>query len=102
MPLAVAPGPFDSPDWIFEVKYDGFRALAYASGGTVHLVSRKANVYKSFGSLCSHLASVLPAETVLDGEIVCLDGTGRGAGLKRIFSPSIACCIKAETCGSYR
>jgi bifunctional non-homologous end joining protein LigD len=79
MPLAVAPGPFDSPDWIFEVKYDGFRALAYASGGSVQLVSRKANAYKSFRSLCSHLASVLPAETVLDGEIVCLDGTGRPA-----------------------
>jgi len=39
--LAQLREPFDLPDWLFEVKYDGFRARAYLEGGTVRLVSRK-------------------------------------------------------------
>jgi hypothetical protein len=31
MPLAAMPVPFDHPDWIFELKYDGWRALAYVA-----------------------------------------------------------------------
>lgn len=52
MPLAELRAPFDHPDWLFEVKYDGFRALAYLELGTVRLVSRKGKVYKSFPALC--------------------------------------------------
>jgi hypothetical protein len=48
MPLAVLPQPFDHADWLFENKSDGFRALAYVEHRRVRLVSRKANVYKSF------------------------------------------------------
>ncbi len=33
--------PFDHPDWLFEVKHDGFRGLAYIESGTARLVSRK-------------------------------------------------------------
>ncbi len=40
LPLARVPAPFDSPDWLFELKYDGFRALAYVNG-RVKLVSRR-------------------------------------------------------------
>jgi bifunctional non-homologous end joining protein LigD len=70
--------PFDDPEWIFELKHDGFRALAYLCEGKVELVSRRANVYRQFGQLCSDLATAIPArEAVLDGEIVCLDKDGR-------------------------
>jgi ATP-dependent DNA ligase len=41
--------PSDHPDWLFELKHDGFRALAYIDGGKCELVSRKRNVYKRFG-----------------------------------------------------
>jgi len=68
MPLAARREPFDHPDWIYEVKYDGFRALAFIESGSCRLVSRKAHVYKSFPGLCSSLAQ-LPHETILDGEI---------------------------------
>ena len=37
MPLASLYGPFDHPDWIFELKYDGFRALAYIDSGQCRL-----------------------------------------------------------------
>ena len=76
MPLAVRREPFDSPEFIFELKYDGFRALALIESSSCRLVSRKAYVYKSFPGLCASLAQ-LPHEAILDGEIVCLDRDGR-------------------------
>jgi bifunctional non-homologous end joining protein LigD len=45
MPLTELHAPFDHADWLFEVKYDGFRALAYLERGTVRLVSRNGNGY---------------------------------------------------------
>lgn len=78
MPLAVLREPFDHPDWLFEIKYDGFRALAYIEHGSVRLVSRKGNVYKSFDNLCGKIAeSVRVQNAILDGEIVHLDAVGK-------------------------
>jgi bifunctional non-homologous end joining protein LigD len=76
MPLMRVREPFDSADWLFEVKYDGFRALAYLDG-SCRLVSRKQNIYKSFGALSKALAEAVPETVVLDGEIVCLGEDGR-------------------------
>jgi bifunctional non-homologous end joining protein LigD len=76
MRLAVRREPFDHADWLYEVKYDGFRALAFIESGSCRLVSRKAHVYKSFPGLCASLAK-LSHQAVLDGEIVCLDCDGR-------------------------
>jgi ATP-dependent DNA ligase len=78
MPLARLPDPFDHHDWIFEVKYDGMRALAHLESGAVQLVSRNRNAFKSFPSLCRAAAACIKAESaVLDGEIVYLAGDGR-------------------------
>jgi bifunctional non-homologous end joining protein LigD len=68
--------PFDDPDYLFELKHDGFRALAYVSAGRCDLVSRRKNHYKSFDSLKTALAHLKAADAILDGEIVCLDGDG--------------------------
>jgi hypothetical protein len=38
--------PFDHPDYIFELKHDGFRALAYVERDGTRLVSRRGNVYR--------------------------------------------------------
>jgi len=48
---------FDHPDWLFELKHDGFRAVAYISDGECKLVSRRDNVYKSFKSLSETLGN---------------------------------------------
>jgi bifunctional non-homologous end joining protein LigD len=70
--------PFSDPDWIFEVKHDGFRALAYVVDGDCRLVSKKNSVYRSFGPVCDYLAEALEGrDAVLDGEIVCLGPDGR-------------------------
>jgi bifunctional non-homologous end joining protein LigD len=70
--------PFSHPDWLFEIKHDGFRALAYLQAGQCQLVSRNGYVYKRFGELTEHIgASVNVHSAVLDGEIVCLDKSGK-------------------------
>src|SRR5207248_8087544 len=66
------------PDWIFEVKWDGFRAVLYSDEVGVRLVSRKGNMFKSFPGLCEALGRDLKGRRcVLDGEIVCLDADGK-------------------------
>src|SRR5262245_26475420 len=76
MQLFLIAAPFDDPDWLFEIKHDGFRALAYISDGSCTLFSRKNNQYKSFGALRECLAQ-LNTPAILDGEIVSLDAEGR-------------------------
>ena len=75
--LTRLPDAFDHEDFIFELKMDGFRALAYVDEAQTRLVSRKGNVYKRFTDLCAAIHIDLDCEAVLDGEIVCLDAEGR-------------------------
>jgi bifunctional non-homologous end joining protein LigD len=75
--LLERPAPFDDPDYLFELKYDGFRAVAYIQDGTTKLVSRRGNTYKRFGELCAGISSTLKVkDAIIDGEIVCLDEAG--------------------------
>jgi bifunctional non-homologous end joining protein LigD len=78
MRLAVRREAFTHSDWIFEIKYDGFRSLARVEAGQAELISRRRNVYKSFDALRADLKRALGGHAaVLDGEIVCLDPEGR-------------------------
>jgi hypothetical protein len=47
MRLLRIPEPFDHPYWLYEVKFDGFRALAHVNGHHCQLVSRNGRVFKS-------------------------------------------------------
>jgi len=70
--------PFDDPDWLFDLKYDGFRALFLVERRRSRLVSRNANVLTCFGALAAEVASVLGVhEAVIDGEVIAADTTGR-------------------------
>jgi bifunctional non-homologous end joining protein LigD len=77
MPLSRKPAPFDHPEWIFELKYDGFRSLAVIQDGRAELISRNGNSFKSFEPLRKELKLPYQGKTVLDGEIVCLDRRGK-------------------------
>jgi bifunctional non-homologous end joining protein LigD len=77
MPLSRKPAPFDHSEWIFELKYDGFRSLGVIQNGRAELISRNGNSFKSFESLRKELKSPYPGKTVLDGEIVCLGKRGK-------------------------
>lgn len=69
--------PFDDPDWVFETKWDGFRAIAVAKPGQAALYSRNLNdISRKYPSLCAALAKI-KHEAVLDGELVALDEHGR-------------------------
>ncbi len=69
---------FDDSDWIFELKYDGFRALLYIEPENSRFISRNANRMRRFDDLALKIARMLRAEgAILDGEIVCLDESGR-------------------------
>ena len=51
--------PFDHRDWLFELKLDGFRALAHVEHGQGRLVSRNGNTFKRFAALASEIAVAL-------------------------------------------
>jgi bifunctional non-homologous end joining protein LigD len=68
--------PFDYPAWLFELKHDSFRSLAYVEDGRCSLVSRHRNVYKSFDRLREALAKLKAKDATPNGEIVCLDENG--------------------------
>ena len=79
-PLVVTPraAAFDNSDWIFELKYDGFRALLEIDGAVARLVSRNRNRFKHLDTLAAALAKRLRVtDAILDGEIICADETGR-------------------------
>jgi hypothetical protein len=59
--------PFDHPDFLFELKHDGWRAMAYLHGDRCELVSRRGNAFKSFAQLRTDLAK-LARTAILDGE----------------------------------
>jgi bifunctional non-homologous end joining protein LigD len=71
------PDIFDNSDWVYEVKYDGFRARAYVEDGRCRFVSRKGNEMKRFEQLSSAIGKAVKVKSaVLDGEIVALDESG--------------------------
>ncbi len=69
--------PFDHPEWVFEVKWDGYRAIAEIRDGNVSLYSRNGISFeKKFFPVVESLRK-LGCEAVLDGEIVVVDDQGR-------------------------
>jgi bifunctional non-homologous end joining protein LigD len=75
---AEAPEPFDSPAHIFEVLWDGVRAIAFVEGGEVRVQDRWGHdVTHRFPELGSVAGRVRDSGVAIDGEIVCLDEDGR-------------------------
>ena len=65
-------------DWLYEVKWDGYRALCYIEGGKVRMLSRRGiNLDKQFATVAEALAQSVKADTaIIDGEVVALDENG--------------------------
>jgi bifunctional non-homologous end joining protein LigD len=69
--------PDDRSRWSYELKLDGYRAIAFKTGGSLQLRSRNDNDFRArYPSVLKGLAH-LPDDTVIDGEIVALDDEGR-------------------------
>lgn len=86
MPHAIEPmlatavkKPFSDPDWLFELKLDGYRTIAEVEKGKVSLYSRnKVSFNRAFAPIATSLAH-LRHDAVLDGEVVVLDEKGRSS-----------------------
>jgi bifunctional non-homologous end joining protein LigD len=66
---------FSDPDWIFERKLDGERALAFRSGDRVRLLSRnQKDLYNAYPEVVEDLAGQPADRLALDGEVVAFDG----------------------------
>lgn len=71
--------PFDDEDWLFEIKWDGFRSLAFIDHERISLLSRTAQKWNSkFPAIVEDLKKIKNS-VILDGEIVVLDESGKSA-----------------------
>jgi len=69
--------PFDDPDWLFELKLDGYRAIAEIKSNQVKLYSRNQVSYQQRFAPVVESLQKFPRDAVLDGEIVVLDEKGQ-------------------------
>src|ERR1700730_17218423 len=78
MTASVAKKPFNDPDWIFETKLDGFRAIAVIdSTGKSRIWSRNhLPLEPKFPTVAAAVDQLKLRSTILDGEIVALDEEG--------------------------
>ena len=71
-------GAFDDPAWAFEIKWDGYRALAFVGPDGTELRSRSGrDMTSSYPTLADLRRATLAEEVILDGEVVVLDDQGR-------------------------
>jgi DNA ligase D-like protein (predicted ligase) len=67
----------EGPEWKYELKLDGYRAVAIKTGGRVRVRSRNDKDFTARYPVIAEALRGLPDETVLDGEVVALDASGR-------------------------
>ena len=66
------------PDWVHEIKFDGYRMLAYVEGGEVRMISRNGKDWTdAFAPLAAHIATLNVDNAVLDGEVVVVGKDNR-------------------------
>jgi bifunctional non-homologous end joining protein LigD len=77
MLLRAVPQLSDGGAWSYELKLDGFRAVAFKTGGRVHLRSRNNTDFNRKYPPIVQALMAMPDETIIDGEVVALDEVGR-------------------------
>jgi bifunctional non-homologous end joining protein LigD len=80
MLATLADRPFSDPNWLFEIKWDGVRALARIENGALTLRSRNSiDITKRYPELASLPDALAAREAIVDGEIVALDAQGHSS-----------------------
>jgi bifunctional non-homologous end joining protein LigD len=78
MLASIAEDPFDDPNWLFEIKWDGYRVISFIEDGSVRLISRNQNDLGPRYPELRDLPKLVKAKSaILDGEVVVLDEHGR-------------------------
>jgi bifunctional non-homologous end joining protein LigD len=85
MPTGIIPmlatltdAPFDDNDWLFEIKWDGYRAVAYVENNKASILSRKNLPFNAKFAPVVNALQELGLNAVLDGEIVAVNEEGKG------------------------
>lgn len=68
--------PFDDKDWLYEIKWDGYRAIAEVNNSDVRLYSRNGNTFENSYPIVINELQKIKADAVIDGEIVVLNDEG--------------------------
>src|SRR5262249_48453096 len=73
--LAVSKLP-NGPQWVYEIKLDGYRAIAVKSDGKLKLLSRRGNSFNQQYPVVLDALVDLPDNTAIDGEVVAINDAG--------------------------
>ena len=88
----LATEPPTGPEWVHELKYDGYRALCRIAGGTARLFSRSGKDWTRQMAAVARAAEALPVDDAwLDGEIVVVRRLSYGASRRFDTMPSTPC-----------
>jgi bifunctional non-homologous end joining protein LigD len=68
---------FDDANWLFEIKWDGYRAISEIKQGKVELYSRNGNSFNTAYPVVLHALEKMKDDLVLDGEVVVLNEAGK-------------------------
>ena len=78
MLATLASKPFSDPDWLFEIKWDGYRVQAVVREGSVKILTRNLHDAETyFPRLLTPPSWISASEAIVDGEVVALDDLGR-------------------------
>ena len=77
MLASLGDGPFDNPDWIFELKWDGYRAVAECNGSDIKLYSRNGLSFNERYPVIVEQLAKMKLKAVLDGEVVLFNEDDR-------------------------
>ena len=76
MMATLVDAPFDDPAWLYEIKWDGYRAVAYVQEGSVELISRNEKPFTEKYTPVADALEQLRFDAIFDGEIVAVDERG--------------------------
>ncbi|RYE01061.1 MAG: DNA ligase D, partial [Sphingobacteriales bacterium] len=76
MMATLVDAPFDDPNWLYEIKWDGYRAVGYVQDGAVELISRNEKPFTEKYTPVADALAALPFNAIFDGEIVAVDEKG--------------------------
>lgn len=97
MTLGRKPRPFEDSEWLFELKYDGFRALAVVELGRCTLYSRNGHPFASFAELATRIANAVRPKEVRELLLAPANFNRSATICKRLPTTALAAAVQIES-----